>query len=88
MATTPLPVTRARRTVLVIGVPVALALIAACVPLWARGALQLVARHGHGRLLGGIQRPGPRRPSPADQQQRRLVFRTSAAARRIRSAAT
>ncbi len=45
MATTPLPVTRARRTALIIGIPVALALIAAVVPLWARGALQFAAFH-------------------------------------------
>jgi Putative adhesin len=44
MASTSLPLTRARRTTLIIGVPVAIALIGVCVPLWSRAALQLVAQ--------------------------------------------
>jgi len=43
MATTPLPMTRTRRMTLIIGVPVAVALIAAFVPIWARNVLQWVA---------------------------------------------
>ncbi len=83
MATTPLPVTRARRTALVIGVPVAVALIAACVPLWARGALQLVARTdtvGYSVAFSAPVRDGQVRVTSSNGD---LVFRTSAAARRI-----
>ena len=83
MATTPLPVTRARRTALVIGVPVAVALIAACVPLWARGALQLVARTDMVGYSVAFSAPVPDGQVRVTSSNGDLVFRTSAAARRI-----
>ena len=83
MASTPLPMTRARRTTLVIGVPVAIALIAACAPLWARTALQVVANTdqvGYSVAFSAPVRDGQVRVTSSNGD---LVFRTSAAARRI-----
>jgi hypothetical protein len=83
MATTPLPMTRGRRTALVIGVPVAVALIAACVPLWDRAALQIVASHdqvGYTVRLTAPVRDGQVRVSVGNGN---MVFRTSPAARDI-----
>ena len=57
MASTPLPMTRGRRLTLVIGVPVAVALIAACVPLWARGALQFIAARDQVGYTVAVQLP-------------------------------
>lgn len=83
MASTSLPLTRARRTTLLIGVPVAVALIAACVPLWARAALQWVASTdtiGYSVAFSAPVRDGQVRVTSSNGD---LVFRTSAAARRI-----
>ena len=83
MAATPLPVTRARRTALVIGVPVAVALIAACVPLWARGAFQVVANSdqvAYSVAFSAPVRDGQVRVTASDGD---MVFRTSPATRRI-----
>jgi hypothetical protein len=83
MASTPLPMTRSRRTALVIGVPVALALIAAGVPIWARGALQFIAGRdqvGYTVRLNAPVHDGQVRVSVGNGN---LVFRTSRAARDI-----
>jgi hypothetical protein len=83
VASTSLPMTRGRRTALIIGAPVAVALIAACVPLWARGALQIVASHdqvGYTVTLHAPVRDGQVRVSVGNGN---MVFRTSPAARDI-----
>jgi len=83
MASTSLPMTRGRRLTLVIGVPVAVALIAACVPLWARGALQFVAARdqvGYTVRLTAPVRDGQVRVSVGNGN---MVFRTSRTARDI-----
>ncbi len=83
MASTPLPITRGRRLTLVIGVPVAVALIAACVPIWARGALQFIAARdqvGYTVRLTAPVRDGQVRVSVGNGN---MVFRTSRTARDI-----
>jgi Putative adhesin len=83
MATTPLPVTQGRRTALIIGVPVALALIAVCVPLWSRAALMWVAstdRIGYPVALRAPVQDGRVRVTSNNGD---LVYRTSAGAQQI-----
>jgi hypothetical protein len=83
MATTPLPMTRSRRTALIIGVPLALALIAALIPVWARAALQFAAFHdqvGYTVRLHAPVRDGQVRVSVGNGN---MVFRTSPNAREI-----
>jgi hypothetical protein len=83
MAATPLPMTRARRTTLLIGVPVALALIATCVPLWSRAALMWVAstdRIGYPVAFSAPVQDGQIRVTSNNGD---LVYRTSAGAQRI-----
>jgi hypothetical protein len=83
MATTPLPITQARRTALIIGVPVALALIAVCVPLWSRTALMWVAstdRIGYPVAFSAPVQDGQVRVTSNNGD---LVYRTSAGAQQI-----
>jgi DUF4097 and DUF4098 domain-containing protein YvlB len=83
MASTPLPLTPARRTALVIGVPAAVAVIATCVLLWARGLLRWVASTdtvGYSVAFTAPVRDGQVRVSSSNGD---LVFRTSPTARRI-----
>ena len=83
MATTPLPITRSRRTALIIGVPLAVALIALLIPVWARAALQFAAFHnqvGYTVRLNAPVRDGQVRVSLGDGN---MVFRTSPSAQEI-----
>ena len=83
MATTPLPLTRARRTALVFGLPVTLALILVCVPLWARGALSVIAHHdqvGYSVAVSAPVRDGQVRVTSGYGD---MVFRASRTARDI-----
>jgi Putative adhesin len=83
MATTSLPMTRSRRTALIIGVPLAVALIAAMIPVWAQAALQLAAGHdqvGYTVRLNAPVRDGQVRVSLGHGN---MVFRTSPSAREI-----
>lgn len=84
MATaTPLRMTPARKLTLAIGVPVALALIAGLVPLWARAALQFIAAHdqvGYTVRLNAPVRDGQVRVSANNGN---MVFHTSRTAREI-----
>jgi hypothetical protein len=83
MASTPLPMTRGRRTALVIGVPVAVALIAACVPLWARAALQWVASTDTVGYPVAFSAPVQGGQVRVISNKGDLVFRTSATAQQI-----
>jgi len=83
MVSTPLPMTRGRRTALVFGVPITLALILACVPLWARGALQVVAHHdqvGYSVAVSAPVRDGQVKVISGNGD---MVFRTSRTAHDI-----
>jgi S-adenosylmethionine hydrolase len=83
MASTSLPMTRGRRLTLAIGVPVAVALILVCVPLWARGALQVVANHdqvGYSVAVSAPVRGGQVKVTSGNGD---LVFRTSRTAHDI-----
>jgi DUF4097 and DUF4098 domain-containing protein YvlB len=83
MASTPLPMTPARRTALVIGVPAAVALIATCTLLWARGLLRWAASTdtvGYSVAFSTPVRDGQVRVSSSNGD---MVFRTSPTARRI-----
>jgi S-adenosylmethionine hydrolase len=83
MASTSLPMTRGRRLTLVIGVPVAVALILVCVPLWARGALQVVANHdqvGYSVAVSAPVRGGQVKVTSGNGD---MVFRTSRTAHDI-----
>lgn len=83
MASTSLPMTRGRRLTLVIGVPVAVALILVCVPLWARGALQVVANHdqvGYSVAVSAPVRGGHVKVTSGNGD---MVFRTSRTAHDI-----
>lgn len=83
MASTPLPITRARRTTLVIGVPLAVALIAAFVPLWARSVLQWVASTDIVGYPVAFSAPVQSGQVRVISNNGDLVFRTSGTARRI-----
>jgi Toastrack DUF4097 len=83
MATTSLPMTRSRRTALIIGVPLAVALIAVLIPVWARAALQFAAGRdqvGYTVRLNAPVRDGQVRVSLGHGN---MVFRTSPSAREI-----
>lgn len=83
MASTPLPMTQGRQLTLVIGVPVAVALILMCVPLWARGALQVVASHdqvGYSVAVSAPVRGGQVKVTSGNGD---MVFRTSRTAHDI-----
>lgn len=83
MASTPLPLPPARRTALLIGAPAALALIAMCALLWARGLLRWAASTdtvGYSVAFSAPVRDGQVRVSSGNGD---VVFRTSATARRI-----
>lgn len=83
MASTSLPMTRGRRLTLAIGGPVAVALIAACVPLWARAALQFMAFHDQVGYSVAFSAPVHDGQVRVTSNNGDMVFRTSAAARRI-----
>jgi DUF4097 and DUF4098 domain-containing protein YvlB len=83
MAATPLRMTPARKLTLAIGVPVALALIAGLVPLWARGFIAFIAARdqvGYTVRLSTPVRDAQVRVSVGNGN---MVFRTSRAARDI-----
>jgi putative adhesin len=83
MASTSLPMNRARRTTLVIGVPLAVALIAACVPLWSRMALQWLASTDMISYSVAFSAPVQAGQVKVTSSNGDMVFRTSATARRI-----
>lgn len=83
MASTSLPMNRARRTTLVIGVPLAVALIAACVPLWSRMALQWLASNDMISYSVAFSAPVRAGQVKVASSNGDMVFRTSATARRI-----
>jgi S-adenosylmethionine hydrolase len=83
MATTPLPITRARRTTLIIGLPVAVVLILVCVPLWARGALQVAASHDQVGYSVAVSAPVRGGQVKVTSGYGDMVFRTSRTAHDI-----
>lgn len=83
MATTPLPMTRARRTALVFGVPVTVALILVCVPLWARAALQVIASHDQVGYSVAVTAPVTGGQVRVTSGNGDMAFRTSRTARDI-----
>ena len=83
MASTALPLTRARRTTLIIGVPVALALIAVCVPLWSRAALNWVASTDTIGYPVALRAPVQGGQVRVTSNNGDLVYRTAASAQQI-----
>ncbi|MGH3156372.1 MAG: hypothetical protein ACRDNF_07355, partial [Streptosporangiaceae bacterium] len=83
MATASLPMTRARRTALVFGLPVTVALILVCVPLWARGALQAIANHDQVGYSVAVSAPVHGGQVKVTSGHGDMVLRTSRTARDI-----
>lgn len=83
MATTSLPMTPARRTALVFGVPITVALILVCVSLWARGALEVFANHDQVGYSVAVSAPVVGGQVKVTSGNGDMVFRTSRTAQDI-----